>query len=119
MADTNEPAGIDASGLRERLSNKPDAPQKALSVDTAQQAVQALNRQEEKENKAEKDKKTYGRTPDGTGEYFQCSPRRDVSGAFVVALQYLRQVVYSIINQRLETLLNQLTSSSSADPCRV
>lgn len=44
-------------------------PQKAQSVDTAQEAVHALNAQEAAQNKKEKDKKTYGRTPDGTGEY--------------------------------------------------
>ncbi|KAF2164899.1 hypothetical protein M409DRAFT_24802 [Zasmidium cellare ATCC 36951] len=66
MTDANEPAGVDASGLRERLPNKPEAPQKALSVETAQQAVRALNEQEQAEGKDEKDRKTYGRTLDGT-----------------------------------------------------
>lgn len=75
MTDSNEPAGVDASGLRERLPNKPEAPQKAKSVETAQQAVRALNEQEQADGKDEKDRKTYGRTLDGTGEYFQCSPR--------------------------------------------
>jgi len=69
MSGTNETTGIDASGLRERLPQKPDAPQKAESVETAQDAVKALNEQEAKQDKDEKDKKTYGRTPDGTGAY--------------------------------------------------
>ena len=61
--------GVDASGLRERLPQKPDAPIKAESVETAQDAVKQLNDQEQREDKDEKDKKTYGRTADGTGEY--------------------------------------------------
>lgn len=60
--------GVDASGLRERLVQKPDAPQKALSVETAQDTVKHLNDQEAKQDKDEKDKKTYGRTADGTSE---------------------------------------------------
>ncbi|PPJ56586.1 hypothetical protein CBER1_01799 [Cercospora berteroae] len=52
-------------GLRERLTQKPDAPLKAPSIETASETVKALNREEEKTNKDEKDKKTYGRTLDG------------------------------------------------------
>ena len=69
MSETNGSTGIDASGLRERLPQKPDAPQKAESVETAQDAVKSLNEQEANLDKDEKDKKTYGRTPDGTGAY--------------------------------------------------
>ena len=58
---------MDASGLRERLPQQPDAPQKASSVETAQDAVKQLNAQEQ--DKDEKEQRTYGRTPDGTGEY--------------------------------------------------
>ena len=61
-------AGLDASGLRERLTQKPDAPQQGLSIETASDTVKALNREEEQNGKSEKDKKTYGRTLDGTGE---------------------------------------------------
>lgn len=67
MSESTGTAGIDAGGLRERLPQQPDAPQKATSVETAQDAVRQLNSQEE--GKDEKDKRTYGRTPDGTGEY--------------------------------------------------
>lgn len=81
MNDATEPAGVDASGLRERLPNKPEAPQKAESVETAQQAVRALNQQEQADGKEEKDRKTYGRTLEGTGEYFQCSPKDGVKRA--------------------------------------
>jgi hypothetical protein len=62
-------AGIDAGGLRERLPQKPDVPQKAESVETAQEAVHQLNEEEKKKGQDEKTTRTYGRTPDGTGEY--------------------------------------------------
>lgn len=67
MSEASGTAGVDASGLRERLPQQPDAPQKAASVETAQDAVRQLNQQEA--DKDEKDKRTYGRTPDGTGAY--------------------------------------------------
>lgn len=59
--------GIDASGLRERLPQKPEVPQKADSAETAQDTVKQLNDQQSKLD--EKEKKTFGRTPDGTGAY--------------------------------------------------
>lgn len=68
MSGLDHQAGVDASGLRERLPQKPEAPIKASSPETAQDAVRKLNDDEQKENKEEKDRKTYGRTPDGTGE---------------------------------------------------
>jgi hypothetical protein len=71
MSEANGSAGVDVTGLRERLPQKPEAPQKAQSPETAQEAVKALNEQEAREEKDEKDKKTYGRTPDGTGAYFK------------------------------------------------
>lgn len=60
--------GLDASGLRERLAPKPDSPHQPLSAETASDTVKALNREEERMGKSEKDKKTYGRTLDGTGK---------------------------------------------------
>ncbi|KAK4962959.1 phosphatidylethanolamine N-methyltransferase [Elasticomyces elasticus] len=57
--------GADASGLRERLPQKPDVPQKADSIGTAQEAVRALNDGEAAATKDEKDKKTFGRTLSG------------------------------------------------------
>jgi phosphatidylethanolamine N-methyltransferase len=77
MTDAAQSLGVDASGLRERLTQQSDAPQKASSSETAHETVRALNEQEAKGDKDEKDRKTFGRTPDGTGEYFQCSPRYD------------------------------------------
>ena len=78
MGEPNGTLGLDASGLRERLPQKPDEPMKALSVDTAQDAVLQLNKQEE--HKTEKEKKTYGRTPDGTGESLSCSVHIPMDG---------------------------------------
>lgn len=68
MGRLDQQPGVDASGLRERLPQKPEAPIKASSPETAQDAVRKLNDDEQKENKEEKDRKTYGRTPDGTGK---------------------------------------------------
>lgn len=73
MSLPNGSTGIDAGGLRERLPQNPDAPQKAESVETAQEAVRQLNTEEQEKGKDEKNTRTYGRTPDGTGEYFPYS----------------------------------------------
>ena len=70
MSEASGSAGIDASGLRERLPQQTDAPLKAESADAAQDAVRQLNQQEQSQDKDEKEKKTYGRTSDGTGEYY-------------------------------------------------
>ncbi|KIW01970.1 uncharacterized protein PV09_06806 [Verruconis gallopava] len=56
--------GLDESQLRERLTCHPEAPQLAKSTQVAERTVQALNDEQEKD--AEKEKRTYGRTPDGT-----------------------------------------------------
>jgi hypothetical protein len=61
--------GLNVEGLRERLPQQPEAPVKAENVDVAQDAVKELNEQQASEQKDEKDKKTFGRTPDGTGAY--------------------------------------------------
>ena len=74
MSQPNGTPGFDASGLRERLPQRPEAPQKAESVETAQDAVKQLNEQEPKQNKDDKEKKTFGRTPDGTGMYQRAAP---------------------------------------------
>lgn len=55
---------LDAIGLRER-----NVKQQASSADEAKEAVQELNTEEQHAAKSEKDKKTFGRTPDGTGRY--------------------------------------------------
>ncbi len=51
-------------GVRERL------PHQASSVGDAKSTVQGLNAAEEIANKDEKEKKTFGRTPDGTSMCF-------------------------------------------------
>ncbi|KAK5007883.1 hypothetical protein LTR28_004715, partial [Elasticomyces elasticus] len=63
MAQPN--VGIEAAGLRERLSHHPAVPQQADSSEAAQATVKALNGEEEEVVKDETEKKTYGRTPDG------------------------------------------------------
>lgn len=55
--------GTDAEGLRER-----NVPLHTNSVEGAKATVLDLNSKEEHADKDEKDKKTFGRTPNGTGE---------------------------------------------------
>ena len=53
--------------LRQRLPQQPEKPQHAKTVDQARKTVMELNAQEEKADKDESEKRTFGRTPDGTG----------------------------------------------------
>jgi len=69
MSSANDGLGVNMEGLRERLPQQPEAPVKAENEQTASDAVRALNEKEAGEQKDEKDKKTFGRTPDGTGAY--------------------------------------------------
>lgn len=62
--------GLGTGTLRERLPHDPATPQHAQSSETAQATVKALNDEEDKAGKDEKEKKTYGRTPDGTGAFY-------------------------------------------------
>jgi len=73
MPSGNSGLGVNAEGLRERLPHQPEAPVKAENVNAAQDAVKVLNEQQASEEKDEKDKKTFGRTPDGTGAYNRSS----------------------------------------------
>ncbi|KAK4969881.1 phosphatidylethanolamine N-methyltransferase [Elasticomyces elasticus] len=57
---------LEASGLRERFPKQSSIPQKVESSETAHETAMVLNTAEEKVNKSEKDKKTHGRTLDGT-----------------------------------------------------
>jgi len=66
--------GVNVEGLRERLPHHPEAPVKAENVNAAQDAVKVLNGQQASEEIDEKDKKTFGRTPDGTGAYTLPTP---------------------------------------------
>lgn len=58
-------ATTEQSRLRERPSGKP---QQLENAEDARQLVLELNEQED--SKETKEKRTYGRTPDGTGKYF-------------------------------------------------
>lgn len=91
MTEPNGSAGLDVSGLRERLTQKPDAPRQGLSIETASNTVKELNREEEQNGKSDRDKKTYGRTLDGTGES-SWSARQKLIERACLAVLLLRQV---------------------------
>jgi len=68
--DSSEGSGAkNESELRERLPLQPVTPRKAVSIDTAKNVVAELNKTEEGESSdgKSKEKRTYGRTPDGIG----------------------------------------------------
>lgn len=67
MANSGNVLEADGSQLRERPSAKP---MHMPDSDAAKQKVLELNEQED--SKSEREKKTYGRTPDGTGKYRYC-----------------------------------------------
>ena len=67
MSSTAHDGTMGADGLRSRLPNDPANPRQATSTESAQAAVKTLNDEEEKTGKAEHEKRTYGRTPDGKG----------------------------------------------------
>jgi phosphatidylethanolamine N-methyltransferase len=64
MADSSNASTANGGQLRERPSAKPLHLQNSHD---AKQKVLDLNDQEDKSNKDENLKRTYGRTPDGTG----------------------------------------------------
>jgi phosphatidylethanolamine N-methyltransferase len=67
MADVGPgPEANGSGGLHERPSAKP---LHLRSADSAKQKVLALNEQEDRDHKDDARKRTYGRTPDGTGTY--------------------------------------------------
>jgi phosphatidylethanolamine N-methyltransferase len=55
--------GFGEGQLRERLARRPDEPQQADSMETAKHTVETYNDQDDEK---QKEKKTFGRTPDGT-----------------------------------------------------
>lgn len=69
MSSANDGLGLNVEGLRERLPQQAEAPVKEEHAQTASDSVRATNEKEAGEQKDEKDKKTFGRTPDGTGAY--------------------------------------------------
>jgi hypothetical protein len=58
--------GPDGSQLRERLPQNPEKSKQTTSTESAKQAVADLNAAEAKREDG-REKRTYGRTPDGTG----------------------------------------------------
>ena len=64
MADVSNGSKGDDGQLRERPSAKP---LHLNNADDAKQKVLELNDQEDKNHKDDNKKRTYGRTPDGTG----------------------------------------------------
>jgi len=55
------------SELRQRLPQNPAVPEQAKSVEAAKEVVKQMNDEEDKTDKEDLEKKTFGRTPDGTG----------------------------------------------------
>ncbi|KAF4549147.1 Phosphatidylethanolamine N-methyltransferase [Elsinoe fawcettii] len=66
MSSTAVNGSIDHQSLRERLPNDPSKPRQASSPEDARTTVQELNKDEEHSKKRDEEKRTYGRTPDGT-----------------------------------------------------
>lgn len=64
MDVSHSSSDLDAIGLRER-----NVKQQASSAGEAKETGQGLNTEGQDAAEAEKDKKTFGRTPDGTGRY--------------------------------------------------
>ena len=61
--------GVDGRELRER-----NIPQHAPSTVQAKLAVQELNAEVSEPEKSFKDKRIFGRTPNGTGKSLECPP---------------------------------------------
>ena len=66
VADHHHDAPADGSRLRERPSARP---LHLHNSDDAKQRVLELNEQEDKVHADGREKRTYGRTPDGTGTF--------------------------------------------------
>jgi phosphatidylethanolamine N-methyltransferase len=75
MADIDRHHQAEDSRLRERPSAKP-LHARQLSEDDAKQRVLALNEQEDRGHEDGREKRTYGRTPDGTGTDKHCGTTR-------------------------------------------
>ena len=65
--DTGNGNAVASSELRKRLPERPEKPQQAKNADEARQVVVDLNTAEEKADKEDSEKRTFGRTADGTG----------------------------------------------------
>lgn len=69
MSEPNVSTGVDEGGLRERLPHTSEAQCNASSSEGAQDAIRSLSEKEANRDRDEKEKRTYGRTPSGTGAY--------------------------------------------------
>jgi len=67
MGTSGHDAAINPQDLRKRLPQQPSMPQQADSSEAARDVVKGLNDAEDGSESDEKTKRTYGRTPDGTG----------------------------------------------------
>lgn len=66
--DSRDKHSPDVSELRVRYLNNPEKPRKAISTEAAKEVVKELNNAKDKRNdNKSKEKRTYGRTPGGTG----------------------------------------------------
>jgi len=77
MSSTARDDNVDATEVRQRLAQQPAIPQQAVEAD-AKQTVSDLNATEEHSTKAEDKKRTYGRTPDGTGRHLDIDVRNSL-----------------------------------------
>lgn len=62
-------ATVGQQELRQRIAQDPSVPHRAEDEDSAKQAVIKLNEAENDKDKPEGQKKTFGRTPSGTGKW--------------------------------------------------
>lgn len=67
MSVPSTDAADQSDGLRERLTREPEISRQAVSAEAASKKVMELNSAEEEADKGGREKRTYGRTPDGTG----------------------------------------------------
>lgn len=72
--------------LRQRLPQQPAKPQQAKTVEAARKAVVELNAAEENANKDESEKRTFGRTADGTGRLL--TPQRSKTCSIHLRVNY-------------------------------
>ena len=64
----NMSAECSANGLGSHSLRERNIPQRTPSVEVAQETVQRLNAEEYHSDKDEKNRRTFGRTPDGVGK---------------------------------------------------
>lgn len=95
MSSSSVNGSLASGELRERLPQNPEQPQQAQSEDDAQKTVKSLNQQED--GKDEKEKKTYGRTPNGIGSSIFHGPWQymAIHVAIVIAVKRTSQILFN------------------------